>query len=63
MYFDKEVKRGYNAYLTMGVNDHETGMDVGLLVMEVGDEYIFDEAEKELAVDLLQGKVEMSWNG
>ena len=63
MYFDKKVERGYNAYLTMGVNDHETGMDVGLLVMEAGDEYIFDESEKELAIDLLQGKVEMSWNG
>lgn len=63
MYFDKKVERGYNAYLTMGVNDHETGMDVGLLVMEAGDEYSFDESEKELAIDLLQGKVEMSWNG
>ena len=63
MYFDKKVERGYNAYLTMGVNDHDTGMDVGLLVMEAGDEYSFDEPEKELAIDLLQGKVEMIWDG
>ena len=63
MYFDKEVARGYNAYLTMGENDHLTGMDVGLLVMEPGDEYAFDEPEKEIAVDLLQGKVELTWDG
>ena len=63
MYMNKEVKRGYNAYLEMGLNDGNTGMDVGLLVMEPGDEYSFEEAEKEIAIDLLQGKVEMSWDG
>ena len=63
MYFDKEVARGYNAYLTMGENDHLTGMDVGLLVMEPGDEYAFDEPDKEIAIDLLQGKVEFTWDG
>ena len=63
MYFDKEVVRGYNEYLKMGVNDHETGMDVGLLVLEPGDGYTFEEPEKELAVDLLQGKVIFAWDG
>ena len=49
MYMQKEVTRGYNAYLTMGENDCATNMDIGLLVMFPGDEYTFKEAEKELA--------------
>ena len=63
MYFDKECSRGYNVYLKMGENDHATGMDVALLVMESGDTHTFDEAEKEIAIDLLQGKVEFAWDG
>lgn len=63
MYFDKEVARGYNPYLTMGKCDHETGMDVGLLVLEPGDEYSFDEPEKEVALDLLEGEVAFVWDG
>lgn len=63
MYFDYEVKRGYNAYLKMGEGEHNTGMDVGLLVLEAGDEYAFDELEKELALDLLQGKIEFAYAG
>ncbi len=63
MYFDREVRRGYNAYLTMGEGDQGTRMDVGLLVLEPGDAYEFDEPEKEVAVDLLQGRVEFAWDG
>ena len=63
MYFDYEPKRGYNAYLTMGENDQNTGMDVGLLVLEQGDTYSFNEPEKEIALDLLQGKVTFEWAG
>ena len=48
MYIQKEVKRGYNAYMTMGLTDCNTNMDVGLLVLEPGDVYSFDEPEKEL---------------
>ncbi len=47
----------------MGKCDHETGMDVGLLVLEPGDEYSFDEPEKEVALDLLEGEVEFAWDG
>ena len=43
MYIQKEVKRGYNPYLVMGQNDCATNMDVGLLVLEPGDSYAFDE--------------------
>ncbi|MBQ9389293.1 MAG: 5-deoxy-glucuronate isomerase [Synergistaceae bacterium] len=63
MYMQKEVTRGYNAYLTMGENDCATNMDIGLLVMFPGDEYTFKEAEKELALDLLIGKVSFTYNG
>ena len=63
MYFDKEVVRGYNAYLTMGVNDQDTNMDVGLLVLESGDTYTWNEPDKELALDLLEGKVVFNWDG
>ena len=57
MYIQKQVVRGYNPYLVMGQNDCATYMDVGLLVLEPGDTYDFDEPEKELALDLLIGKV------
>jgi len=62
MYIDKEVKRGYNSYMEIGHTDCNTGMDVGLLVLEPGDEYAFNEPEKELAIDLLLGKVEFVWD-
>ena len=45
MYFDKQVKRGYNRYIDRSVDDRGTMMDVGLLVMEKGDTYIIDETE------------------
>ena len=47
MYFTKELHRGYNAYIDTKVDDLGTQMDVGLLVMEDGDTYVIDEAEKE----------------
>ena len=62
MYIQKQIVRGYNPYLTMGANDCATNMDVGLLVLEPGDDYVFDEPEKELAVDLLEGSVTFRWN-
>lgn len=63
MYMNKEVRRGYNPYLEMGISDCNTGMDIGLLVLEAGDEYTFCDPEKELAVDLLEGRVVMHWDG
>ena len=59
----KEVSRGYNPYLAMGCNDAATGMDVGLLVLEPGDEYAFEEPDKELALDLLTGRVRFAFGG
>ena len=62
MYIQKQVTKGYNPYLTMEQNDCATNMDVGLLVLDAGDEYVFNEAEKEIALDLLIGKVNFSYN-
>ena len=63
MYMQKQVVRGYNPYLIMEQNDCATGMDIGLLVMEAGDEYTFNEAKKEIALDLLIGKVNFAYGG
>lgn len=63
-YFNKnaELKQGYNSYIDLDTNDMGTLMDVGLLVMEEGDTFTFDEAEKEIAVLLFSGKVTYAWN-
>ena len=47
-YFNKndQLKNGYNAYIDTAVDDMGTQMDVGLLLMEPGDTFTLDEAEK-----------------
>ena len=57
MYMDKDVKRGYNEYIRLdeGIGK-DAMMDVALLVMENGDTYSFQEAEKELALLVFDGK-------
>ena len=46
-YFSKnnELQQGYNAYIDAAADDMGTQMDVGLLVMEAGDTFTFEEAE------------------
>lgn len=61
MYFDKKVSRGYNAYIDSDADDLGTQMDVGLLVMEAGDEYVIESSEKETAVLLFEGKVTIAY--
>ena len=63
MYFDKDVVRGYNPYLTRGVDDQNTNMDIGLLVLDEGDTWEYDEKNDELALDLLIGTVTFAWDG
>ena len=63
MYIERQIQRGYNAYLEMGRTDCNTNMDVGLLVLEPGDSYRFEEPEKELALDLLIGRVAFEFDG
>ena len=36
-----ELKNGYNAYIDSSVDDMGTQMDVGLLLMEAGDTYVY----------------------
>ena len=61
MYFDKKLHRGYNAYIDAARDDLGTMMDVGLLVMEPGDTYAICDGEKETAVLLFEGAVELSY--
>ena len=63
MYMDKEVKRGYNEYLRLDEGEGKAGMmDVALLVMEAGDTYTIEEADKEVACLLFDGDVNMAWD-
>ncbi len=57
MYLNKELHRGYNAYIDTAEDDLGTRMDVGLLVMEAGDSYAIDDEIKETAVLLFEGNV------
>ena len=61
MYFDKELHRGYNAYIDAAKDDLGTQMDVGVLVLEAGDTYAIHDAQKETSVLLLEGAVELSY--
>lgn len=64
MYIEKDVKRGYNAYLSIEQNNGEGSyMDVGLLLMEAGDEYDFYEKDKELSFILMKGAAELVYDG
>ncbi len=58
---NQELKNGYNAYIDMAQDDMGTQMDVGLLLMEDGDTFVFDEADKEIAVLLFSGSVTYQW--
>lgn len=63
MYMDKDVKRGYNEYLRLDEGEGVKGyMDVALLVMEDGDTYTIEEADKEVAVLPFNGKLTIAWD-
>ena len=61
MYLEKEIKRGYNAYIDTAADDLGTQMDIGLLVMEPGDFYSIEDPVKETAVLLFEGKIRLIW--
>lgn len=63
MYFDKVLRRGYNAYIDADADDMGTQMDVGMLVLETGDAYTILSGEKETAVLLFEGSVTISFGG
>ncbi len=58
---NKELKNGYNAYIDSDVDDMGTQMDIGLLLLEPGDTFVFHEKDKEIAVLLFSGKVTYEW--
>lgn len=58
-----ELKRGYNPYLDSAMDDMGTQMDVGLLIMEAGDTYTYQDEAKEVAILLFSGSVTYDWNG
>lgn len=64
-YFNRntELANGYNTYIDLERDDLGTQMDVGLLVLDAGESYTFNESEKEIAVLLFAGKVTLAWNG
>ena len=59
-YLQPQIKPGYNAYLTCE-NNPEVNMDVGLLVLEPGQEWSCLEADKEVSLLLFEGQVEFFW--
>ena len=62
-YFNKnDIKRGYNAYIDETTNQMGTMMNVGLLVMEDGDTFTYEEADREVAMLLFEGRVTFQWN-
>jgi len=64
MYIEKEVKRGYNEYTLIEVNNGEgTFMDIALLVMEDGDEFRFDEKDKEVSWLMIEGHAAAIFDG
>ncbi len=57
-----ELKRGYNSYIDSDADDMGTQMDIGLLLMESGDTFLFEETRKEIAVLLFSGNVTYEWD-
>lgn len=64
MYIERPIVCGYNAYTSADVRDGEGSlMDVGLLVLEAGDTYTFEEPEKEYSWILLEGAATVTYSG
>lgn len=66
MYIQKEPHRGYNPYLSAVPTDETPGdagtqMDVGVLILESGDSFVIEEADKETAICLLEGEMELRY--
>lgn len=61
-YIQPQIKAGYNEYLTINKNP-ETGMDVGLMVLEKGESWRKPDPSLESALLLLEGDVTFSFDG
>ena len=70
-YFNKnnELKKGYNVYIDDTTNRHNTMMNIGLLLLDNGDEWEYKKefkdisAKEEIAVLLFEGEVDFIYNG
>jgi len=62
MYITKQLHEGYNTYIDAATDDLGTQMDVGLLILEPGQQYTIDQADKETAVLLFAGDVTINWD-
>jgi 5-deoxy-glucuronate isomerase len=56
-----DMKRGYNEICNIKDNHPDMLMDIGVQVMDAGDEINISEAEKETAVLLIDGEITLSW--
>lgn len=65
MYLEKkDIKPGYNKYLDLDKNRGENSlMDVGLLILEAGQTYRFEEKDKEVSWVLMKGKGKATVDG
>ena len=64
MYISKDaIVNGYNEYIALeSPNGRLALMDVGLLVLDAGEKFCFEESHKEIAILLLDGKSKYKWN-
>ena len=63
MYLNYQPKHGYNSYIDAAADDLGTQMDVGLLILEPGEQYSISEQEKECAVLLWEGAAQLYYGG
>lgn len=64
-YFNKnnELKKGYNSYIDDTTNKHNTMMNVGLLLMDKGDTFEYENNDEEVAILLFEGDVVYDYAG
>ncbi len=55
------LKPGYNSYIDSKTDDLGTQMDVGLLILEAGEQYTYEDPKKEAAFLLFQGEIQFRW--
>lgn len=58
-----EMKKGYNEICNMEDNHPDMLMDIGIQVMSAGETLTIQEADKEVAVLLLDGEITFRWEG
>lgn len=63
MYIEKQaITNGYNEYIALdSANGRLAMMDAGLLVLDAGEEFRFEEQAKEIAVLLIEGAASFAW--